>query len=40
MIFELDEHLVFPHPEMPLLDDSDGMVAIGGDLDRKVAAGL
>ena len=32
MIFELDEHLVFPHPEMPLLDDSDGMVAIGGDL--------
>ena len=32
MIFELDEHIVFPHPEMPLLDDSDGMVAIGGDL--------
>lgn len=32
MIFELDEHLVFPHPEMPLLDDNDGMVAIGGDL--------
>ena len=32
MIFELDEHLVFPHPEMPLLDDSDGMVPVGGDL--------
>jgi len=32
MIFQLDENIWFPHPEIPLLDDDLGMVAIGGDL--------
>ena len=33
MIFELDDEiLAFPHPELPMLDDPNGMVAIGGDL--------
>ena len=33
MIFELeDEILAFPHPELPVLDDPSGLVAIGGDL--------
>jgi len=33
MIFELEKDLmVFPHPELPELDDPSGFVAIGGDL--------
>ena len=33
MVFELDDEiLAFPHPELPMLDDPNGMVAIGGDL--------
>lgn len=33
MIFELDDEiLAFPHPELPMLDDPYGMVAVGGDL--------
>ena len=32
MYFELDENIWFPHPEMPLIGDEDGMVAVGGDL--------
>lgn len=33
MVFELDDDiLAFPHPELPILDDSYGMVAVGGDL--------
>lgn len=39
MIFQLDEHIWFPHPELPMLDD-DGLVAVGGDLsiDRLLLA--
>ena len=33
MIFELDDDIIaFPHPELPLLDDAGGLVAVGGDL--------
>lgn len=33
MLFELDkEILAFPHPELPVLDDAEGLVAVGGDL--------
>ncbi len=33
MLFELDDEiLAFPHPELPILDDPQGMVAVGGDL--------
>ncbi len=33
MVFELDDEiLAFPHPELPALDGSDGLVAVGGDL--------
>ena len=33
MVFELDDEiLAFPHPELPMLDDQSGLVAIGGDL--------
>lgn len=32
MVFELDENIWFPHPEMPILDEPSGIVAIGGDL--------
>ncbi len=35
MIFELDKDIWFPHPELPFLDDYDGMVAIGGDLSTE-----
>ena len=32
MVFELDDNIWFPHPEMPIFNDPYGMVAIGGDL--------
>ncbi|MBO4721399.1 MAG: leucyl/phenylalanyl-tRNA--protein transferase [Muribaculaceae bacterium] len=32
MVFELDDKIWFPHPEMPILDEPSGIVAIGGDL--------
>ncbi len=33
MIFELDKEVIaFPHPELPLVDDPTGLVAVGGDL--------
>lgn len=33
MLFELDSDiLAFPHPELPMLNDSEGLVAVGGDL--------
>ena len=36
MVFELDDEiLAFPHPELPVLDDCDGLVAIGGDLSAE-----
>ncbi len=31
MVFQLDKHIWFPHPELPVLDE-DGLVAIDGDL--------
>lgn len=33
MLFELDKNIIaFPHPELPLLDENDGLMAVGGDL--------
>ena len=32
MVFQLDNDIWFPHPELPLLDEDGGMVAIDGDL--------
>ncbi len=36
MLFELDENIIaFPHPELPLLDGNNGLVAVGGDLSTE-----